>query len=252
MEAMAGSQDSQEKVVVLVRHAQSLENVKINAARAGLERIKSAKAPLLDQWGKSFSLLRMNLDEEVSPLGKRQIESVAKKVRDMKFIETFAPELMVHSPLRRARETARGLFPGFSFVQFDALRESAPHELVFSSPVYARIREFESYLASRPEKRVVVVGHCRYFKMMTGSSTLMDNVSALRYTFDPSREEKWQLVEPVFKYDHEEDKDEGETKNEAAVAQEVTSCSEQQAPSEKTELSAPDATVTAEPSVAPS
>jgi len=184
---------NQEKEIVLVRHAQSEENVKIEAARAGIERIKKAQLPLTNQWSKSFSLLRMDLDQEVSDLGKRQIEKVATIIKNENFVESFSPELFVHSPLRRARETARGLFPGCDFIQVDCLRESAPHELIFSHGVHARIREFEQFLADRTEKRIVVVGHCRFYKMMTGSPALMDNCSALKYTFKPSREEKWQV-----------------------------------------------------------
>ena len=69
-------------------------------------------------------------------------------------------------------------------IELEILREAQPSEMVMG--VSGRIREFEEWLAKRPEKRIVVVGHSHFFKHMLHSERKMNNVDVCEWTFDGS------------------------------------------------------------------
>lgn len=81
------------KTVILCRHAESKENVKIRAYKDGIAKLKEGQLPSRSQVAKSFSLLKYNTDEAVSPLGLEQILSMSKKVSSENFLENFQPQV---------------------------------------------------------------------------------------------------------------------------------------------------------------
>lgn len=179
------------KTVILCRHAESKENVKIRAYKEGVAKLSDWSLPSRSQLSKSLSLLKYNTDEDISPLGRQQILTMAEKILSDGFLESFRPEVVCHSPLRRARDTCRGIFGSHDtvsdFLELSSLIEMTPLEIfLFNDRVKVRIKEFEDWLASRPEERVVVVGHSRYFKVMLGAEDVMDNCSIVKCLFNPS------------------------------------------------------------------
>lgn len=107
---------------------------------------------------------------------------------------------MYHSPLQRARDTARGLFPSSQFIELDFLREEAPLEiLTFSSGVDKRIRQLHDWLTNHDAETIFLVGHSRYFRRMTQMDRVIDNCSILKCTFDSSNDiNKWMVHEILY------------------------------------------------------
>lgn len=71
-------------------------------------------------------------------------------------------------------------------VELACLTEMSPIEIfLFQDRVNVRIKEFEDWLDSQPEERIIVVGHSRYFKVMLDAEEVMDNCSILECTFYP-------------------------------------------------------------------
>ena len=97
--------DDKVKTVYLVRHAESLQNVSINAIRdAGV----CFCIPLLCFLCSSCKLH----DAELSDAGKKQVCEVRDHLGGLAFLETHGITVVAHSPMRRARQTAYGLFGG--------------------------------------------------------------------------------------------------------------------------------------------
>ena len=180
------------KTIILCRHAESKENVKIKAFRDGMNRIGNWSLPSGDQVRKSLSLLKHKTDVDVSPQGYEQIKKMSKKIKYDHFMELFQPELVCYSPLTRAKVTCEGIF-GYreTDIELPCLTEMSPTEIfLFTENVKIRIKEFENWLDSRKEERIVVVGHSRYFKVMLGADEVMDNCSIIKCSFLSNRKKK--------------------------------------------------------------
>jgi phosphohistidine phosphatase SixA len=175
------------KTVILCRHAESKENVKIRAYKEGIAKLGEWSLPSMDEVSKSLSLLKYNTDQAVSPLGREQIQTMAEKVNSENFLDIFQPQVVCHSPLQRARDTCRGIFgQRDSDLELTSLTEMTPAEIfLFKDRVNVRIREFEDWLDSRSEERIVAVGHSRYFQVMLNAEQVMSNCSILKCTFHP-------------------------------------------------------------------
>ena len=167
------------KKIVLIRHAMTTENEKMAAMMEGFHQIGRLHAPSMTQVSASFSLLRGNLDSNLSGQGQRQLLDMAMILKDAHFVESFAPELVVVSSLTRARLTCDALFNNNNnnnnkteVVVTDMLREATPFEHVFSSTLFDRISRFNEWLSSREETRIVIVGHAQYFNKMLSNNAV--------------------------------------------------------------------------------
>ena len=100
------------KRVILIRHAQSQENVKVYGVCEGLIHMRegqlSAMGAVLSGTG---SLLSSTLDSPLSELGRRQVSDMKLILRSSRFWENVCPDLVLHSPLERARDTVYGTLP---------------------------------------------------------------------------------------------------------------------------------------------
>ncbi|KXS12204.1 hypothetical protein M427DRAFT_59718 [Gonapodya prolifera JEL478] len=134
-------------------------------------------------------------DAELSPLGRRQIAEVRDKLAAASFwTGSSKPDLLVHSDMRRTTETAYGIMgvpapahvtiaatdrgegtfgepksvaPGLPpVIATSALRERSVPEFFSPAPLDGRVRRFAGWLAARPERTIVVVGHAYHFKLL--------------------------------------------------------------------------------------
>ena len=104
-------------------------------------------------------------------------------------------QLVVHSPLTRARETCRGLFTphsnndekATSIIEYPGLYERSVKEHIRPSVIKMRIERFVEWLLDREEVTIAVVGHSSFFRAMSGIEA--DNCSVSKLTLN--EEGKW-------------------------------------------------------------
>ena len=127
----------------------------------------------------------------------------AKRLQEASFAEKSRFDMILHSPLARAKETCDALLlsnmihhrvhltdENFSHdgsvpvLEHEDLRERRPQELVNASSFEARINRFKAWLAARPEQNIAVVGHKIYFKTIMRAGFTMQNVDVCKCRFD--------------------------------------------------------------------
>ena len=174
------------KTLILVRHAQSVENVKVIDLCDGIERMKNWQLPTWRQIKSTFSLLSLTRDSLVSELGKRQISDMHDILADEKFWKRKVDRIIC-SPLTRAIDTCNGILPlekeGLKVEILDDLEEATIYEHIFSRTLLERIDRFKRWLANTEEEVIVIVGHSQYFKKMLQLKTLMRNCDVWQCEF---------------------------------------------------------------------
>jgi phosphohistidine phosphatase SixA len=182
------------KTIILVRHAQSEENVKIQHLCDGVSRIQRFQLPTAYQAYQSATLVKMSQDSKLSELGKQQISDMHSLLKISHFWEQYQPQLIVYSPLLRAKMTCMGLLPddmpsivgaNCRIMPLEELREATPLEHVIHVTFDQRIEKFKRWLVDVDAETIVVVGHSQYFKRMLGLKTLMRNCDVWQCTFSP-------------------------------------------------------------------
>lgn len=192
------------KIVFLIRHAESLENHRIFCMKQTFRSLGRFKLPDGKDVRAGAELLNVSaqVDSEVSEKGKEQIDIMASKLKEDDFIIEQGIQLALHSPLSRARQTCDGMLGCCdegggeeqrsagkpTAIQLTCLAEKTPSEWIPGNlgPLLGRIKEFETWLSSREEQVVAVVGHSQYFKAMLGLPFKFGNCEVWRLDFDPS------------------------------------------------------------------
>lgn len=70
--------------VYFVRHAESKENIKVQNFCMAVQRLKKCKLPTYKQLVKSIKLLNMEVDAEISTLGRRQLVDMCAILQENK------------------------------------------------------------------------------------------------------------------------------------------------------------------------
>jgi len=208
------------KTVYFIRHAESFENLKHQSIQRVMSDLKSASFPDTEDVVSVVELLDIasHVDTPLSPTGKLQIQDVAQQLRDTDFVREAQIELVVHSPLQRAQETAEGLLhcradrEDFSVsvpttvkrvVQLDALRERTPDEcfLPWRKLSYtARRQAFLEWLIQQPERVLAVVGHSEYFRSLLHLPFKFGHCDVWRAEFRPYTRTKWFGLERLYRH----------------------------------------------------
>lgn len=98
--------------VIFIRHAESLENVKLRHVCKGVDALKSCKLPSSKQVWSGFELCKLDLDAALSTNGKRQLVDMAEILKEAGFFDkTYPLDAVIHSPMIRATETMFALIP---------------------------------------------------------------------------------------------------------------------------------------------
>ncbi len=192
------------KRLILMRHAQSQENVKVYGICEAAIEVRGGN---LSSLGAVFSgigsMMSSTLDSALSELGNRQVLDMKMILRSNRFWEKVSPDLVLHSPLQRARDTLYGTLPpplgrvGMEIREQAELREATPYEHVVSTTLYDRIYAFQDLLMSEEyadKKTIVVCGHGQYFKKMLDMKILIRNNDVWEVEFGFSKEEKKHCV----------------------------------------------------------
>lgn len=209
---------SETKTIFLIRHAESEENRRLACLTRSMKGLASLKLPSKSDVKSSVQLLNVSaqIDSEVSHIGKQQIFQAGEKIRQDDFVEKMGIQLVVHSPLLRARQTSEGMLECVApsdgsagnkdddsnhsdqiskgsrhksvsrVVELDILKEKTPLEWlpVNKETFRKRIEEFEKWIAEQPENVIAVVGHSQYFKSMLGLPKKFKNCDVWSLQFD--------------------------------------------------------------------
>ena len=140
-------------------------------------------------------------------------------MEDSDFVSLNKIELVIHSPLQRAKETSETLLGVSSDQAIDIaltettttqdesaessksrpasvkrvlnlsiLEEKTHSEWVWSQSSYEqRVNSFQKWLGAQPESVICIVGHSQYFKTMLGLPFKFDNVDVYGVSFDPQK-----------------------------------------------------------------
>jgi broad specificity phosphatase PhoE len=180
------------KTVFLVRHAQSDNNVSKLAFRSSLKR---GRVPSWPEARAMAPMVSFPMDTALSDEGRRQVEAQRRNLDAVGFLESNEVQLVVHSPLRRAKATCQGLFaPHETVVEHPELYERGAWEHVRRAAIVPRIHGFVSWLLGREEQSIVVVGHSSFFTEMSGVT--LDNCSVWRFSL--TGDGKWEDAELLF------------------------------------------------------
>lgn len=117
------------------------------------------------------------MDTPLSDVGQKQVCAQRAILNSTGFITTNNIELIVHSPLQRARDTCMGLFADSQgpdvltrprVEEHPELYEKSIREHLRLSRMGPRVDAFVQWLLDRPEQRICVVGHSAFFRKMIG------------------------------------------------------------------------------------
>jgi len=192
------------KTVYLIRHAESEENRKISALVRSCNSLRKFSLPKSDDVFTSARLLNIpaQVDSSVSDIGTEQISHMGDKLMREKFVQSRKIELVVHSPLLRARQTSLGMLGCLSastdddvtkkadtvvrVIQTELLLEKSLAEWtpLYFSGFLDRIKGFEAWLGEQPERTIAVVGHSQFFKAMLGVEFKFDNCEVWKVDFN--------------------------------------------------------------------
>lgn len=211
---------TQPKTVYLIRHAQSEENRRLASAKNAIKDMLRFSLPKSSDMYAGMELLNIpaQIDSHVSEVGKSQINEMADVLKQANFLEQENIEMVVHSPLIRAKETSQGMLgcaapdslvkPVEKVLELDLLLEKTPAEwTVRYSSFMQRLVDFENWLEQQPESRIVLVGHSQFFKALLHLDFKFGNCDVWKVEFDGQRVEtsaenvvqtKWSNLKKLF------------------------------------------------------
>jgi phosphohistidine phosphatase SixA len=176
---------SEEKTVYLIRHAQSEQNIQLGRVKNG-EYIAGL-----------FGAAMIGLDAPLSDHGKKQLLTANLKLKTRDWIPSSSsyspkPELIVHSPYIRAKDTAVGIFNSCplssSMLELPWFHERTLFEYIpylGYIPFDTRIQQTNDWLKTRQEKTIAMVGHGQLFKRWLNAPHSPANVEALECVWSP-------------------------------------------------------------------
>jgi broad specificity phosphatase PhoE len=161
------------KTLYLIRHAESLQNVAVKR--------------LTDQGDLSalLPIIRIGHDAALSELGESQLLPAQEFLKKNEWTPRPGegkPQLIVHSPLLRAKQTAMGLFNGcdsIPIMELHCLVERTAFEYLYVTPLDTRISQANEWLRSRSEETIVIVGHGQFFRRWLGLAYTQNNVHVM-------------------------------------------------------------------------
>ena len=99
------------------------------------------------------------------------VERLSVVLKEQDFLARNGVQLIVHSPLTRARKTCLGIFEknnptNIPIIQHDDLYEQSANETLGLGDMTSRIAVVTSWLQQREERCLCVVGHSAFFRAM--------------------------------------------------------------------------------------
>lgn len=173
--------------IYLVRHAESQNNVaKRDAFRAWQKWSRSIwDSPSRQEWHSISTLFAVPMDTDLSPAGEQMTHALRNILQTSNFLQDNQIELIVHSPLIRARRTCLNVFEELvqnsgntiPIIKHDDIFEKNISEHVGMADMSQRTVNFIQWLLERPEKNIVVVGHSAFFRDLLAASNEVNQVA---------------------------------------------------------------------------
>ena len=177
------------KRIILIRHAESLNNVAKNETRKAWENIRALRClPSLEQISLAGSLLTIPMNTDLSRDGELMVESLRSRLIALNVIAEHGVELIIHSHLTRAARTCAILFgdSGITIEEHPMVFEKNILEHVGLKDMKNRIRIFVQWLLARPEQSIAIVGHSAFFRELLHTDINMQNCEVRECYLTPS------------------------------------------------------------------
>ena len=99
------------KRLYLIRHAESKNNVDIRQAREAWEAVSALRSwPTGEQWLSIAAIAAVPMNTDLSPDGEKMVKALRSILNQHDFLLQKEVQLIVHSPLLRAKRTCHVLF----------------------------------------------------------------------------------------------------------------------------------------------
>lgn len=159
---------SDTKRVFFMRNASSLDGGRKREFYDGLNKIKSMTLPSFLQFQSAIFLCRLEFNSGLSILGESQVDEVLCYFYESNFLSKFSIESIVVSPLLRAKETRKCLFPTSSIIpiELESVSEVTAIEHMSSTLLTNRIQEFEEWIRNCPFTTIFVISHSQFIKRL--------------------------------------------------------------------------------------
>jgi broad specificity phosphatase PhoE len=183
--------------VILIRHAESEENVRFRALK---DRILHRKRNM--PFRKALGVFKNKYrDCSITQKGELMADNIHKKIKNSDDVIYSKIDQYWYSPLHRTLQTMSKVFPEkegeFKLMNF--LHEMTPIETVYRRPFYKRVNAFKEELCGLDDdiKTIAVGGHGFFFKQFLGLNRRIKNTEVILCHFD---KEKGQVVEFETKF----------------------------------------------------
>jgi broad specificity phosphatase PhoE len=158
------------KTIYLIRHAQSTNQQDKLIAKSTWEKIITLSGlPTLDEISTTVQLLKFDMDSSLTQKGQLQIIHQRDLLIKQDFLQSHHIELILHSPLIRAKETCLGLFSlhhgNIPIQECSLLYEKSIIEHFIPMNLDQRIEKIKHYLMfDSKENNIVIVAHSGLFR----------------------------------------------------------------------------------------
>lgn len=191
--------------VVLVRHAETEENLKVENFCEALKRLRLLHLPTQRQIKDIYELItcKINFDSKLSQRGQRQVRALKEDLSSKEFWSNFDFDRCVYSPLQRTKSTCLGIIPEEKkdrCTTLECLKELLPFEELFPLRAEKRMRELENWIITSNVRKLVIVGHSQYFRRLLKMKELMGNCDVWQaiMSFDGNKVQ-WKEATLLFK-----------------------------------------------------
>lgn len=200
------------KTIYLIRHAETEENVRMKGFHDIGKALQKGKLPSSSQLKLGSQFVGMTLsgshNSKLSARGKQQVLQLQSILQEDSHDIAKSLDMIVHSPLQRAKETCYGIFKLTTtsatvdtddndssppknkvppVVEVASLQEVTQWELKTQGkrPVRKRIKAFGEWLEGLDDdvSTIAVVGHSEYFMIMLGMEEKFKNCDVWKATY---------------------------------------------------------------------
>ena len=164
------------KTIYLIRHGESEVNKSKNHIKDNKKSKKMFKKSYIKSVGK---FITSSMDSDLTLEGQGQAIKQGAYLKSLDFLETEGVELILHSPLKRAKDTCYFMFEEWTNVPFkeEPLLMEKNFSEYFYSDIKKRGKQLKDHIMSMKENSIVLVAHSRIFQAMIGQKVKIPNCS---------------------------------------------------------------------------